>query len=38
MDQANPNPVQDPPIVLDAAYSEELERLVESGLTLWPSA
>ncbi len=27
MAHATPRPIQDPPIVLDAAYSEELERL-----------
>ena len=32
MDQANPNPVQDPPIVLDAAYSEALERLAATAM------
>jgi regulator of nucleoside diphosphate kinase len=32
MDHAHSNPVQDPPIVLDAAYSEELERLAATAM------
>lgn len=32
MDQTHSNPVQDPPIVLDAAYSEELERLAATAM------
>ena len=32
MDQAHTNPVQDPPIVLDAAYSEALERLAATAM------
>ncbi len=32
MAQATTRPVQDPPIVLDAAYSEELERLAATAM------
>ena len=32
MAHATPRPIQDPPIVLDAAYSEELERLAAAAM------
>jgi regulator of nucleoside diphosphate kinase len=32
MAHATPRPIQDPPIVLDAAYSEELERLAAGAM------